>query len=339
MAIHRVDRANPSSALVAAPGAVQVRGRRRAAGGAGRRLTVGGVSPPTVVGRAPAQPPPRAGADPAPGMQTTDHDEAHRLRLRRPGGILGARPGARRPLVQPGSAAAARSVPDQRRAHGARRRDHRLARRGAGVRGAGARAGAPPRTPGGKPERRRFLVARIAPAPRWPAPTCGRHVRTAPADAVRHHRPAVRAPRRIGAHFAGQHLPRDARAQDDDDPRERGAVRHPRPPFGFGGPGGSCGSRSTEGHPRRWERPCPSHRGRCGGFEAATGPTRPLSRPPPRPSWPAPPGAERPRPRRRRATATRGASPSAAAWAGSGVEAQLASPGGGRRRAMEARHR
>src|SRR5215207_552432 len=47
-------------------------------------------------------------------------------------------------------------------------------------------------------ERRRFPVVRIALTPRQPAPMCSRHVRMMPADAVRHHRPAVRAPRCAG---------------------------------------------------------------------------------------------------------------------------------------------
>ena len=51
--------------------------------------------------------------------------------------VLHARPGARRALFQPGSAAAARPVPDQHRAHGHRRRGHRLAGCGAGARAEG----------------------------------------------------------------------------------------------------------------------------------------------------------------------------------------------------------
>jgi hypothetical protein len=67
-----------------------------------------------------------------------------------------------------------------------------------------ARAGAPPRTPSRAPERLRFPAVRIAPTPRRPAPIWGCNVRMLPADAVRHHRPAVRAPRCIGPMSAPQ---------------------------------------------------------------------------------------------------------------------------------------
>ena len=67
-----------------------------------------------------------------------------------------------------------------------------------------ARAGAPPRTPSRAPERLRFPAVRIALTPRRPAPIWGCNVRMLPADAVRHHRPAVRAPRRIGPMSAPQ---------------------------------------------------------------------------------------------------------------------------------------
>jgi hypothetical protein len=138
-----------------------------------------------------------------PGSRMTGHHETHRLRPHRPGGVLHARPGARRSLVQPGSTAAARAIPDRHRAHGRRRRGHRLARRGAGARSAGASGSAAAHAQQGTgaaplpcgPDRTHAATARA---------DLGCNVRMLPADAVRHHRPAVRAPRCIGPTSAPQ---------------------------------------------------------------------------------------------------------------------------------------
>lgn len=76
-----------------------------------------------------------------PGSWMAGHHEAHRLHRsggHRPGGVLRARPGARRFLAQPRPTAATRAIPDRHRAHGRRRRGHRLARCGAGARSASA---------------------------------------------------------------------------------------------------------------------------------------------------------------------------------------------------------